>query len=94
MGDPAGIGPEIVKLATADPRVRSLARLVVLGPEEHLESSWHRVSSTELGRLDDERDVLAIATEASSEIAVGQVTKAAGEAALAALKVGAELASS
>ncbi len=92
MGDPAGIGPEIAKLATRDPRVRSLARLVVLGPEEYLEPSWPRVAATELAALDGEQPVVAIATAASPGIAVGEVSRAAGEAALAALKVGAELA--
>ena len=36
MGDPAGIGPEIIVKALADPEVRSLARFVVFGLHETL----------------------------------------------------------
>ena len=36
MGDPAGIGPEIVVKALADPEVRSLARFVIFGLHETL----------------------------------------------------------
>ena len=33
MGDPAGIGPELVVRAAADPVFRALAELVIYGPE-------------------------------------------------------------
>ena len=36
MGDPAGIGPEIVVKALADPEIRSLARFVIFGLHETL----------------------------------------------------------
>jgi len=36
MGDPAGIGPEVVVKALADPSVRSLARFVIYGMNELL----------------------------------------------------------
>ncbi|MCC5829293.1 MAG: 4-hydroxythreonine-4-phosphate dehydrogenase PdxA [Phycisphaeraceae bacterium] len=34
MGDPAGIGPEVVVKALADPKIRAMARFVVLGMNE------------------------------------------------------------
>jgi len=37
MGDPAGIGPEVVAKALADPKIRSLGRFVIYGMEEPLE---------------------------------------------------------
>lgn len=52
LGDPAGIGPEVIVKALADPAVRSLARFVVFGMNEQLayaadsaeiEPYWHRL---------------------------------------------------
>jgi len=37
MGDPAGIGPEVVAKALADPAIRSLGRFIIYGMEEPLE---------------------------------------------------------
>lgn len=34
MGDPAGVGPEVIVKALADPQVRSLARFVIFGMNE------------------------------------------------------------
>ena len=34
LGDPRGIGPEIVAAARADPRVRAAADLFVIGPSD------------------------------------------------------------
>ena len=36
MGDPAGIGPEVVVKALADPKIRSLGRFVIFGLNETL----------------------------------------------------------
>ena len=36
MGDPSGIGPEVVVKALHDPRVRALGRFVVYGLNEQL----------------------------------------------------------
>lgn len=53
MGDPAGIGPEVVVRALADPAVRSLARYVVYGHNAALtleadrlglDAGWYRVA--------------------------------------------------
>ena len=37
MGDPAGIGPEVVVKALADPEIRRLGRFVIYGIDEPLE---------------------------------------------------------
>ena len=60
MGDPAGIGPEVVVKALADPQVRHLARFVIFGLNEllayaadlaEIEPFWWRVSH-DASRLD------------------------------------------
>jgi len=52
MGEPAGVGPEVVVKALADPAVRKLARFVIYGMNEQLayaadtaeiEAFWHRL---------------------------------------------------
>ena len=52
MGEPAGIGPEVIVKALADPEVRGLARFVIYGMNEQLayaadlaevEPFWHRL---------------------------------------------------
>jgi 4-hydroxythreonine-4-phosphate dehydrogenase len=52
LGDPLGIGPEVIVKALADPAVRSLARFVIFGMNEQLayaadaaeiEPYWHRL---------------------------------------------------
>ena len=94
LGDPAGIGPEIVELAVRDPRAQSAAQLVLIGPKEYLPKTARRVEAAELSGLATGEEQLAIATPGKNGIAVGQVSREAGEAALAALELGAELASS
>ena len=41
MGDPSGIGPEIVLKALADPDITRLARWVVVGDSRILEKATH-----------------------------------------------------
>jgi len=61
MGDPAGIGAEVIVKALADRDIRSLARFVIYGIEECLDAAadtagirpyWFRTSSTEPLRID------------------------------------------
>lgn len=42
MGDPGGIGPEVIVKALADPAVRSLGRFIIYGFEELLEYAADR----------------------------------------------------
>ena len=60
MGDPAGIGPEVVVRALADAALRARARFVVFGMNEQLayaadlaelEPSWWRVPYAGVGRM-------------------------------------------
>ncbi len=61
MGDPAGIGAEVIVKALADADIRNLARFVIYGIEECLEAAadsagirpfWFRTSPTEPLRID------------------------------------------
>jgi 4-phospho-D-threonate 3-dehydrogenase / 4-phospho-D-erythronate 3-dehydrogenase len=40
MGDPAGIGPEVVRKALADPRIKGICHTLVLGDWEVLARAW------------------------------------------------------
>ncbi|HEV7839101.1 MAG TPA: 4-hydroxythreonine-4-phosphate dehydrogenase PdxA [Gemmatimonadaceae bacterium] len=58
VGDPRGIGPEIVTKALADPRVRERCDVVVVGPEGTVAQVWENIgvwtpesSFAEAGRL-------------------------------------------
>lgn len=60
MGDPSGIGPEVIVKALADPAIRSLARFVIFGLEEMLEFAagaaeiapfWFREPHEDVGRI-------------------------------------------
>jgi 4-hydroxythreonine-4-phosphate dehydrogenase len=85
LGDPAGIGPEISLAAAADVRVRAAARLVLVGP------GALRPSSIAPG--DDPRAPACwIESRAPARWALGRVQRECGEAALAALRIGHELA--
>lgn len=81
MGDPAGIGPEVVVKALADPVVRAAVHPVVVGDPAHLRRVADRCGTTfdaeviETGSLPD-------------DIPVGQVSATAGEAAWRAIEAG------
>ncbi len=95
MGDPAGIGPEIVVKALADPAIRSLAKYIVFGMNEllayaadlaEIEPFWWRVPhDSEL--LDSElmRTVLVLDYDEFSLLgqAVHHPTRQGGAASLA-----------
>lgn len=88
VGDPAGIGPEIVAAALRDTRVRSSMRLVVLGPRalraEVLGEPGH--SGVEW------RDADEFADGPLGAVRLGAAQAEGGRAALAALRGGHELA--
>jgi len=85
LGDPAGIGPEIALLAQADPRVRAAARLVLVGPAALRPSSIP-------GGDDPRAAVCWIESAAPARWEMGRVQRECGAAALAALRIGHELA--
>lgn len=94
MGDPAGIGPEVVVKALADPQVRRLARFVVFGMNEllsyaadlaEIDPYWWRVQhdSTRTG-FDLVHDVVVVDYDQFSMLgqAVHRPTKQGGAASL------------
>ncbi len=52
MGDPAGIGPEIILKALADPMIKRVARPLILG-------DWGVLQRTRVRRQTAETDLLA-----------------------------------
>ncbi len=94
LGDPAGIGPELIARLLVEDEVRSAARTVVLGDPWLLErgaaTAGVAVAATP---TDDPAQLataagpllLAMSTVAPSEITVGEASAAGGRAALSAL---------
>lgn len=94
-GDPAGIGPEIVVGALRDEFVRAAARLVVIGPASLRPADLPLVAQTDVAALHTELPAggaVWIASEAPERWTMGDVQRTCGAAALAALRIGHELA--
>ena len=60
MGDPAGIGPEVIVKALADPEIRSLGRFIIYGLHESIDYAagkseltpfWFRLPHEIVGRF-------------------------------------------
>ena len=102
MGDPSGIGPEIIIKAWADPEIRQLARLVAIGDADcfqqaleitHLSGKIRAIQQVEEALFaEGTLDVLDLGNIAPGQITWGQVQPAAGKAAYEAVVKGAELA--
>jgi len=98
MGDPAGIGPEVVVKALADPQIRRLGRFVVFGMNElmayaadlaEIEPFWWRVQhDSPRAAFDLVHDVVVLDYDEFSLLgtAVHQPTRQGGQASLAFLK--------
>ena len=76
LGDPRGIGAEIVRKALADPRVAGACRWVVVGPSglecpaDEVICEWHpRQSAANAGRLAGKAIERAVAMARSGEVA-------------------------
>ena len=89
MGDPGGIGPEVVVKALADPTVRRLAKFIIFGMDEQLEYAaaaaeidiyWIRHQHEKLSRDYPRRVVVADYDEYSVPPWVHSPNKIAGEA--------------
>lgn len=92
MGDPAGVGPEIVIKALGDPEIAELAHWIVIGDQEvlHLtdEAGWRRIRE----RRNVEMLDLAMMAEAETRgFRIGQLNAACGRAALAYVRAAAEM---
>lgn len=95
VGDPAGIGPEIVLAALARAEVREAGRLLVIGPGSLRPEAIPPVSRAGvagLGRRLAPEGAAWLETEAPAAWRMGEVQAECGRAALAALRAGHELA--
>ena len=90
MGDPYGIGPEVVVKALADPEIRALGRFIIYGMEDacdvaaglaEIDPFWYRVPHEELGQIRS-GVVLADYDEFSIPPGLRQPTAECGEASL------------
>ncbi|MBW7989553.1 MAG: 4-hydroxythreonine-4-phosphate dehydrogenase PdxA [Planctomycetes bacterium] len=91
MGDPAGIGPEIIVKALADPNIRRAAKFIVFGMNEQLcyaadaaeiEPFWGRHQHEKISREYPYKVVVADYDEYSVPSWVKSPSRAAGEASL------------
>ena len=87
LGDPRGIGPEIVAKALADPRIRECADFVVIGPTgtdaraDVAVGAWHGTGVADAGHLAGEAVARGVAMAQAGEIQ-GLVTAPLDKAAL------------
>lgn len=93
LGDPAGIGPEIVLKALADPEIQLLAQITVIGHRSVLlktydslptGSEWSHQDPTQISILEPSD------LKSQSQIRTGQGDAASGAASFAYLKLGIE----
>lgn len=102
LGDPAGTGPELLTKALAQPEVRALGRLLVVGDAATLDRAQH-VTGTALvlhpvSRFEDARfedgaiDVLDLANVDAARFQPGRVDPMCGQAAYEAIRVATTLA--
>lgn len=95
LGDPAGIGPEIALRVLEDRELRSSMALVVIGPArfrpQEIECVAREDASSLCARLQN-GEAVWIESAAPADWELGRVQAVCGEAALAALRIGHELA--
>lgn len=89
LGDPAGIGPEVVLAALDDARVRAAARLVVIGPAALRPAAIPAIARAGVARAPD---LAWLESAGPTHWEPGRVQPQCGAAALAALRAGHELA--
>ena len=102
LGDPAGVGPEVVAKALASGSLRTIARTVVVGSVPVLEKALALVDSSISPRAVDDpatavgaSEVGVVTTNAPADLGAlsyGEVSASEGEAAMQWVKAAAELA--
>lgn len=104
VGDPTGIGPEIARACLASPAVRAAARLVVCGPASERPADVPTIARADasnapgqgigrgLDRALADGEAAWLETAGAGPFPLGKIDRAGGEAALAALRAGHELA--
>jgi 4-hydroxythreonine-4-phosphate dehydrogenase len=100
IGDPAGIGPEIVLKSAADEKLRSACRLVILGDaielrrqalHLNLPCDYPIVSKNEIAESADAEVVICDAGNLCEGVAFGKLSAKAGRAAIAFIEMGVRL---
>lgn len=102
MGDPAGIGPEVILKACADPSVRTVARTLIIGDAAALDRTRTQLdlplAMRAVGAPGEARfqegalDVLDLANVDLTSLVLGKVQAIAGRAAVACVQKAVELA--
>lgn len=102
MGDPAGVGPEVIARIWSDPAVHQLGELIVLGHPLVLKRACQqfnpRVAVTEIGRVLEggsspaKMPCLRTGPDEAATVPPGQISAAGGQAAYDALVAAARLA--
>jgi 4-phospho-D-threonate 3-dehydrogenase / 4-phospho-D-erythronate 3-dehydrogenase len=92
MGDPAGVGPEIVIKALGDPAVADLAQWIIIGDQAILNQTdgagWQRVRER---RNVEVLDLAMMAGAGATGFRTGQLNAACGRAALAYVRAATEM---
>ncbi len=86
LGDPAGIGPEIVLKALADPEIRSLAPITVVGDRSILVSTYETLGDQSLEDLRDPEEISILDPQTQLSIQTGVGDARSGEASFTYLK--------
>lgn len=94
VGDPAGIGPEILLTALQEPSLLRSARLLILGPEACRPDHVPALPADGALSLSTIRDVAWLDTGGPADWRMGAVQAECGRAAIEALRRGVELARS
>jgi 4-hydroxythreonine-4-phosphate dehydrogenase len=102
LGDPGGTGPELILKALAQPEVRALARIVVVGDAATLERAQRHTGTTlaiqpvpDLNAADFDADgvhVLDLHNVDSAKLQLGRIDPMCGQAAYEAIRTATELA--
>ncbi|MFM5902510.1 MAG: 4-hydroxythreonine-4-phosphate dehydrogenase PdxA [Dolichospermum sp.] len=84
LGDPAGIGPEVILKALADPKLTENADLVVIGTKDIITITYENISiNSENAPLANPADLSIIDLPAADEIVTGVGNAASGAASFA-----------
>ena len=86
LGDPAGIGPEIVLKALADPKTTQHCRVTVVGTRSLLEKTYQHLHQTTSVADPNQIAVREVPISATEEITMGKGNAASGAASFAYLK--------
>ena len=90
LGDPAGIGPEIVLKALADERLKDYCQITVIGSRSVLESTYQQLHSLTALVSPDQISIWDVPLSAKDDIKTGMGNAATGKASFAYLNTAIE----